>query len=351
MKVIKNLNLFRKKPHLPVAVALGNFDGAHLGHQAIFKVVKEKAKSFRGISGVLTFESHPQHILGQKQGPLVLTSFFHKLFLLEKAGIDSCFLIDFSKEFSEKTADVFVKDILVDGIGAKAVSMGANARFGRGRTGDSELMKKLAKAHSFDFEETHSVEVNGQMISSSLIRGLIHDGKFEDAKQMLGRPYSFYGVVVTGSGRGAKIGFPTANLNPQNEILPPLGVYAVSVNVIGNKISENDLGFDFSREVVCERLPAVMNYGRRPTFQGNEEQPVIEVHLLDFNKDLAGKTLEIEICGKIREEKRFPDGKALANQIEKDILEARNVLSISSLKMDVNDKIKDSQVHSALQFS
>ena len=158
MKVVERLDLFAKKVHEPIVASLGNFDGVHLGHQAIFQVVKEKAKRLKGRAAVATFENHPQLVLGHKKGPLLLTSFFHKLFLLEEVGIDTCFLLQFSKEFSQKSPETFVKEILVDQIGARAVCLGPNARFGYERSGDAALMKKLAAKYSFDFEEVSSLK-------------------------------------------------------------------------------------------------------------------------------------------------------------------------------------------------
>ena len=328
MRVIQRLDEFASKAHSPVAVALGNFDGIHLGHQAIFRVVKEKSSRLGGMSSVVTFHKHPQHVLGHKTEALVLTSLFQKLSLLEKSGIDSCFLLEFSKEFAEKSAEAFVKEILIDQIGAKAICMGLDARFGKDRLGNSALMRQLAGAHSFDFEKVAPVKIGSQLISSSLIRNLIQMGNLEEASKMLGRIFSFDGKVVPGSGRGTGLGFPTANLKTESEVLPPYGVYAVFANVVENHTRPNEEGFQFSRNILKKELPAVMNYGVRPTF--GEKMAVIEIHILDSREDLKGKTLEIGVVRKIRDEKHFKNEKELSGQIAEDVLVAREILGQES---------------------
>ena len=324
MKVITQLDLFSKEAHQPIALALGNFDGVHLGHQEIFRLVSENAKAINGLAAVFTFTNHPQRVLRKSDKALLLTSFYQKLSLLSEAGIDLCFVLEFTNEFSKKLPEEFVKEVLIEQLGAKVICMGFNARFGWNRSGDSNLMRSLSKPLGFEFFEAGAVQIGTSVVSSSAIRKSIEEGDLKQASCMLGRSYSFYGTVVKGSGRGTNLGFPTANLTPHSEVLPPYGVYAVLVNLIDDHVNETKLGFEHSKRVIVRRVPAVMNYGIRPTFENESEvKPVIEVHLLSYSGNFLGKTLEVEMVKKIRDEKRFRNKELLIQQIERDIACAR----------------------------
>ena len=319
MKIITDLSFFRKQEYPNLVVALGNFDGVHLGHQEILRALQERARAIGGTAGVFTFKEHPQRVLHRKDDPPILTSLEHKLFLLQKAALDLCFLIDFSIELSRKSPEAFVQEILVKSLGAKEVCLGFNARFGHDRSGDSALMKQLAGRFGFTFFEMPPFRIEGQVISSSLIRSLVRAGKLEEVKEFLGRPYSFFGTVVQGSGRGKHLGFPTANLDPHSEVMPPEGVYAAWVRLLDCRLSSAGEGSSRLEErVTGDHLKALLNYGKRPTF-GRDSSPVPEVHILDFHDGLVDKTVEVTVGKRLRPERTFPDPDALRDQIRYDI--------------------------------
>lgn len=328
MKVISDINAYKSEAK-PLAVAVGNFDGVHVGHQEIFRLVVERAKSIGGFSAVLTFGEHPQHVLNVEEKPALLTSFYQKLSLLEGAGIDLCFVLKFTEEFSKKTPEVFVKEVLVGQLHAKCVCMGFNARFGYGRSGDVSFVRQMAMETGFEFLEAVPVQVDGVSVSSSSIRRWISEGDLKRVCRALGRPFSFYGTVVRGRGKGSEIGYATANLLPHSGALPPVGVYAVVVDLFYDELMhEGRGGFIHKKKISQAGLFGILNYGKRPTFSiESTPEPIAEVHLFDFQGDLTGKTLEVKFVKKIRDEQRFCDEKALKRQIEKDSSEAREILN------------------------
>ncbi len=323
MKIVSDLRSFKKQEFPKLVLALGNFDGVHLGHQAIIKTISERAKRIGGVSAVFTFKEHPQRVLHQKEDPQILTSLVHKLYLLQQYGLDLCFLIDFTIDFSKKNPEEFVREIFVDSLGAAEICLGYNARFGHDRSGDSNLMRQLAQKHGFEFLEAPPLKIGSRVVSSSAIRSLIQEGKLAEAEELLGRPYSFFGTIISGSGRGVGLGFPTANLDPHSEVMPPEGVYAASVRILECRL-ENKGSFSLLEEhVVGGHFKAVLNYGRRPTF-GSSDAPVPEVHILDLDQDLNEKTVEVVIGKKLRSEHKFENQEALKKQIQKDIEASQN---------------------------
>ncbi len=325
MKIYSELESYQSEGS-PLVVALGNFDGVHKGHQAILAAAKAHALRISGKVVVLTFAQHPQHVLGSAK-PILLTSYDHKLALLAERGVDLCFSIAFTRDFSEKTPEEFVKEILIGKLQAKVVCMGAHARFGHHREGDARLMERLARENSFVFEEVGSVVIDAQAVSSTFIRGLIQKGSLREASRMLGRDYSFYGIVTQGAGRGAQMGFPTANLEPQCEVMPPSGVYAVLTDIIANQFEVSDIGGTFKKRYVKRNLRGVMNYGTRPTFKERTERLLPEVHLLDYESHSAGQTLEVKPLEKLRDEIQFPNQESLVCQIRQDIKDAEAVFA------------------------
>lgn len=319
MKIVTDLKQFRKDEFSNLVVALGNFDGVHLGHLEIIRTIRERAKKIGGRSAIFTFKEHPQRILHRKEDPPILTALVHKLFLLKKEEVDLCFLIDFTVELSQKTPEEFIREIFVERLGAREICLGFNARFGHNRAGDSHLMRQLAARHGFGFLEAPPFEVEGRVVSSSAIRSLIQEGELTEAAALLGRPYSFFGTVISGAGRGKDIGFPTANLDLHSEVMPPEGVYAAWVRVLDCSLAPMKEGrVDFQERVIGDHLKALLNYGRRPTF-GTDSKPIPEVHLLDFNEDLMGKTVEVTIGERLRSEQAFSNEEALRRQIRQDI--------------------------------
>lgn len=318
MKIVTNLKRFNKNDFPNLVVALGNFDGVHLGHQAIIKQISERAKQIGGSAAVFTFKEHPQRVLHKKEDPQILTSLIHKLYLLKQYGIDLCFLIDFTIDFSKKNPEEFVKEIFIEKLGAKEICLGFNARFGHDRSGDSKLMNQLAPKYGFGFTEAPALKIGEQIVSSSAIRSLIQTGKLSEAKELLGRPYSFFGTIVSGAGRGAGLGFPTANLDPHSEVMPPEGIYAAWVRILDCRLEETGSFSSLKEHVVGDHLKAVLNYGKRPTF-GKSDKPIPEVHILDFDGDLTAKTVEVMIGERLRSERTFDNEAALKTQIQKDI--------------------------------
>lgn len=308
-------------------VAIGNFDGVHKGHQEIFVAAVKKAKTLDAKAWVITFREHPQHVLHAQKKPLLLTSFEQRLALFEEFGITGVFLLDFTESFSKTPPREFVKQILVDQLAVKGVCMGFNARFGANRSGDVGTMKEYSVEYGFHFLQAGPVQVDGCAVSSSAIRELIWQGNFLQAQKYLGREFAVYGVVVRGNGVGTKLGFPTANLELRSEVLPPKGVYLVRVNLIaGEEKSITSAGYEYNRTVVESNLVGVLNYGTRPTVSGSSQAMCAEVHLIGWNGDLYGKTLEVRFIRQLREEKRFADTQALSHQIKEDIKQAMDLI-------------------------
>lgn len=337
MKIVTDLNCFNKKDYPNLIVALGNFDGVHLGHQAIIKQISEQSKRIGGTSAVFTFKEHPQRVLHQKENPQILTSLIHKLYLLKQSRLDLCFLIDFTIDFSKKSPEEFVKQIFVEKLGATGICLGYNARFGHDRLGNSELMNRFAEKYRFEFIESPLLKIETQVVSSSTIRSFIQEGRLAEAEKLLGRPYSFFGTVVTGSGRGTKLGVPTANLDPHSEVMPPEGVYASWVRILDCRLEETKNGFSSLKEhVVGDHLQAVLNYGKRPTF-GRTDKSVPEVHIFNFDRDLNKKTVEVVIGKKMRSERLFENQEALKAQIQKDIEESKSWFQRQGEKKNVSE--------------
>jgi riboflavin kinase/FMN adenylyltransferase len=306
MKIIHGFNRIKKfkKP----VVALGVFDGVHLGHRAILRVVARKARFIRGTSMALTFFPHPQ-------GQSSLYSLEHRLRLLAELGIDVCVIIKFSRTFAKIPAETFIRNILVKKINAHYVYVGKNFRFGKNASGDFWLLKRYSHIYGFRLKGFEVIKANHRNISSTYIRGLIAAGNLELAKKLLAHPVSVFGTVIKGTSLAAKMGFPTANINPHHEILPPSGIYAVQVILNKNKLN------------------GVCYIGRRPTFSIQSLRGKIknlkhvEVHIFNFHKNIYGKNLEIQFLKKIRDEKKFSSAPPLVEQIKKDIKVSQRLFS------------------------
>ena len=310
IKGIQNL----KRPFRNPVVTLGNFDGVHLGHQRIFKRVKEEASKIRGQGVVITFEPHPLKVLAPERFSPLLTPFRKKMTLIEKSGIEIVLCIEFSLTFSEISPSQFIKSILVQKVKAKKVIIGYNYRFGKGQEGDAQTLKEAGKVFDFEVEIVEPLRVGQTIVSSSKIRTLIQRGEVEEASKLLGRDYPIIGKVVEGEKRGQTLGFPTANLEISDELYPKTGVYAVEV--IWHQ----------------QRFNGLANIGSNPTFPtqtGRSEEPFsLEVHILNFNRQIYGKEIEVRFKKRIRDEVRFESPLLLIEQIKKDIqLAQENVFS------------------------
>ena len=310
MKIVTNFNSYKKKSKTPIFLAIGNFDGVHLGHKKLIEYVIGQAKKFKGKAAIFTFKEHPQRVLHSSHKSFLISSSEQKLFILNKLGLDLCFIKEFSASFSKIEAEDFVKNVLVKKLNVREVCMGRNARFGHNRSGNTKTMRFLSKKYVFIFKEMKPVFLNKKTVSSSMIRKLILSGKLDIAKKCLGRSFSLFADVIGGDKRGKTLGFSTANLKIKNEILPPEGVYAVSIRVLYR-------GKNIWRK-------GIINIGFRPTFYSRAEgKPSIEVHIFDFDRNIYGKTIEVIFHRFIRKERKFKRVKMLQFQIEKDIKIAR----------------------------
>ncbi|WP_340690571.1 bifunctional riboflavin kinase/FAD synthetase [Hydrogenobacter thermophilus] len=285
------------------AVTVGNFDGIHLGHRFLIEKLKEEAKKRNLKTLVLSFHPHPLKVLSPKQSPCELTNLEEKLNLLEALSIDYAVFIRFDEKFSLMKADDFIREILYKRLSAKFLLVGYDWRFGYRREGEIELAKELGEKLGFEVMSVEPFKINGHIVSSTLIRRLLHSGRLEEAQVYLGRHYWVKRKVVKGDGRGISIGVPTANLEGTENLCLKEGVYAVLVE---------------------ESLLGVANYGYRPTFGGRRK--VLEVHILDFNENLRSKKIKVEFVKFLREEKKFNSLEELKKQIKQDIELTRSLL-------------------------
>ncbi|OFV88912.1 MAG: riboflavin biosynthesis protein RibF [Acidobacteria bacterium RBG_16_68_9] len=289
----------------PSVVTLGNFDGVHRGHQAIFQRVVERARRSGGPAVAVTFFPHPAAVLGAP--PPLLTNLHQRLGLLAAAGIDVVVLIHFTRQFARIEAAPFVVRFLVDGLRVAQLVVGHRVGFGHRRAGNAALLSTLSRAYGFELEVVDAVDVDGLAVSSSAIRETVRRGDVQAASRMLGRPYGISERVRHGQRRGVGLGFPTANVSVRGLQLPPDGVYAVRVLAGGREHR------------------GVANLGFNPTF-GNEDR-ALEAHLFDFQGNLYRQRIEIRFVARLRGERKFENADALANQIRQDVATARRVLS------------------------
>jgi riboflavin kinase/FMN adenylyltransferase len=290
----------------PAAVALGVFDGVHLGHRAILgtAVAHARAAGLRSIA--CTFDPHPREVLQPERAPLAITTLDERLALFDGCGLDAAVVLPFTRELAAMEPEAFVKDVLVMRLGAREVVVGFNHRFGRGARGDAGLLRSLGERLGFRTHIAEPLLVEGVAVSSTEIRAALQRGNLDGAARLLGRPYTLQGSIGHGAGRGRTLGFPTANLVPTRPVLVAPGVYACLAEVAGRK----------------ER--AVVNIGVRPTF--GETTLAVEAYLLDFSGDIYGQTMTLTFVSRIREERRFPSIDALKAQIEADADEGRRRL-------------------------
>ncbi len=310
MRIFNQLDSITEPFKNPV-ITIGNFDGVHIGHQALFYEVIEKAHMLDGTSLAMTFEPHPLRVLKQNNRPPLITLLEQKVELIERSGIEVLICVPFNRQFAAMPADVFVEEMLVRRIGMKAIVVGEDYAFGKNRQGNIDLLKSLAPRLGFEVIVTSMVRtVRGmsERISSTAIRELILGGKVEQACKMLGRRFQVRGTVVPGRDRGGRLlGVPTANLALEDELCPKSGIYAVTVDVRGNSHG------------------GVANIGYSPTF--DDRQFTVEVHILDFNESIYGEKIRVNFVRRLRDEMKFEGIDALRHQIETDIDATRRVFS------------------------
>jgi riboflavin kinase / FMN adenylyltransferase len=285
-------------------VALGMFDGVHLGHRAILGTAVKRGRELALQAVACTFDPHPMEVLQPERAPLPITTLDERLELIAEAGIDGTTVVEFTREVANIEPEAFVEDVLAGRLGAREVVVGYNHTFGRGARGNPALLVELADRFGLRAHVVPPYTVEGVPVSSSGIRTRLRTGDVERAASLLGRPYTLAGVVVRGAGRGRSLGFPTANLQSERPPLVKTGVYACRAE-LGGRAYE-----------------AVVNVGVRPTF--GDQGLAIEAHLLDFARDLYGERIRIAFVRRLRDEMRFPSADALRKQIAVDVAAARH---------------------------
>ena len=310
MQIIQDIETI-KEPFKSAVITIGNFDGVHIGHQALFHEVIERAEAMDGTAIAMTFDPHPIRVITQNGHPPLITLNEQKMELIEKAGIDVLICIPFTMAFAALSARTFVEEILVKRIGMKAIVVGRDYTFGNNREGNVALLQRFAEEMGFAVIVADWIQsangISGR-ISSTGVRELVMEGQMEKAAKMLGRNYQIRGNVAHGRDRGGKLlGIPTANVNLQDELCPKVGVYAVIVEYDGS------------------RYPGVANIGYSPTF--DDHVFTVEAHILDFKKDIYGEKIKVNFVQRLRDEIKFSGIDQLVEQIHQDIADARVILA------------------------
>ena len=310
MLLIRGLHNLRSA-HRGCVATIGNFDGVHLGPQAVFSALRARARAEGLPATVITFEPQQLEFFRPEQAPARLTRLREKIEAIAGCGIDRVVLIRFNHAFAAIEASDFVRDTLVDRLGVRHLYVGDDFRFGRGRGGDFDLLRRMGAEHGFGVESLDTVSCDGERVSSTRIREALQRGDLEHAAHCLGRRYRICGRVAHGHKRGRTIGFPTMNVPLLRRSTPLRGVFAVEVH-----------GLD------ARTLPGVANMGNRPTLEG-DDRFLLEVHLFDFDGDLYGRLVEVDFIERIRDEHKFASFDALRAQIQRDVVQARAILGIA----------------------
>jgi len=307
MKIYRDLKKI-KEPFTNACVTIGNFDGVHLGHQILFGEVGQRAFRCKGTSVVVTFDPHPLQVL-RPEGIKLISTCEQKAELIEHAGIDVLIVIPFTMEVAGISADAFVDDILIGSIGVKELVVGYDYAFGKGRSGNTKFLQKQGQEKGFSVTVVEAHYEEGTLVSSTKVRRLVAEGRMADARALLGRYYQIRGEVQLGQQRGGKeIGFPTANLHmDENDLIPKMGVYVC--------------------QVICEGkcYGGVLNIGINPTF--DEKRLVAETHIFDFDQDIYGKPIKINLLRFLRSEQTFSGIEELSTQIARDVVQAKEILT------------------------
>ena len=288
-------------------VAIGNFDGLHLGHRVILQQLAARGRELGAAQAVLTFEPHPREFFSLPQAPARLMRLRDKAEMLEAEGVSRLVVLRFNTALAAWSAEQFVEQVLVAALGVRQVVVGNGFRFGQGRQGNIDMLVRAGQHHGFGVDAVSALEVNGERVSSTRIRAALAAGRLHEATALLGRNYQIAGRVVTGNHLGRKLGFPTANLRLQRRVVPMSGIFAARVH-----------------GATPEPWPAVASLGTRPTVGGGEI--LLEAHLFDYAGDLYGQRIAVEFVQRLRDEEHFPDLDALVRQMHKDALAARAIL-------------------------
>jgi riboflavin kinase/FMN adenylyltransferase len=297
----------------PTVLTLGVFDGLHLGHQLIMQTVVERARVVGAVPTAITFDPHPRAVLHPESAPPLLQTFDQKIEAFGVLGIEQSIVIRFDEEFAQIRADDFLRDVVRDRLQAREVYLGRGFAFGRNREGNIELLKAASGRLGFHADEVAEVRLRGQRISSSKIRELLAAGRVNLARRMLGRPYGVEGRVVRGDERGRTLGFPTANLQPQNRVIPSRGVYVTATLIDG----------------AWRR--SVTNVGMRPTFTRDDE-PSVETYVMNWSGDLYGDVVRVRFLHRLRAERKFASIAELKQQIDRDVARAASYFARSSVQ-------------------
>lgn len=311
MKLIEKLEDI-DGPYPNAVITIGNFDGVHIGHQALFHQVIEKAEAIGGTAVAMTFEPHPIRVLKQNGHPPLITIYEQKIELMSTVGLDVLIALPFTTEFAAWSAERFVRELLAERIGVRAIVVGQDYTFGKGREGNVDMLKAYGRQLGFEVHvlDWISAPKNGiGRISSTRVRDLVMEGRMDDARKLLGRCYQIRGIVAKGRDRGGRLlGFPTANITIADELCPKAGVYAVTAEVRGQKHK------------------GVANIGFSPTF--DDHQFTVEVYILDFDQDIYGEKIRVNFIERLRDEEKFSSLPELSDQIRKDVEMARKTISL-----------------------
>ena len=303
------MQVFRTVPDRatsPTVLAIGNFDGLHLGHRALLDRLTAKGRELGLPASVMTFEPHPRELFSPEQAPARLTSLREKLRLLDANGVDRTYVLHFSRKLAALSAEEFVDQVLVRGLSVKHLIIGDDFRFGRGRAGDFAMLQQAGVEHNFGVEAMHTIDIDGERVSSSAVRETLAAGDLEHAARLLGRPYNISGRVVHGNKIGGRIGYPTANIQLKRKRVPLSGVFAVTVSGLDKR-----------------HLPGAASLGVRPTL-GEGLKSVLEVHLLEFDRQIYGEHVTVHFLHKLRDEMKFASFDALSAQIARDVAATRD---------------------------
>ena len=315
MEIIRGISELNRTFESPV-LTLGNFDGVHLGHQAILNLVISRAKALGGESILFTFEPHPRRVLQAESNLRLLDTFEQKVETLEDLGLDTVIAEPFDHEFAQVSPEQFIGHHIHECIRPVEVYVGYDFHFGRDREGSMRMLTERGPHLGFSVTVVSEVQVDGRDVNSTRIRELLAEGSVEEAAMLLGRPFCARGEVIEGARRGRTLGFPTANLAPETEILPAPGVYFGHLRCLGG-----------GAPWAGKSLPVVTNVGFRPTFRDSRDL-VAEAHIIDFSGDLYGVEVDLTFEGRLREEQRFQSVDALREQIAMDVEQARERLGV-----------------------
>ena len=309
MQVLRSISELAGLPG-PLFLAIGVFDGVHLGHQAVISTSAGHAQEANGTPVVVTFDPHPVKVLRPADAPHLLTATQHKIALIRDLGVAHLLILHFDRAFAATAPEEFVDQLVANSRPLREICVGHEWSFGKGRAGNLNLLKELGRVHDFNVIGVEAVTVNGEVVSSTAIRKAVAEGNLIKATQMLGREYTILGTVIAGEKLGRKLGFPTANLSAHSEQFPPDGVYVIEAR----------------RSGTLHR--GVANLGYRPTVSGAKPERLLELHLFDLERDIYGEEVEVRFLRYLRTEQKFESVEALKAQIARDVERARESFSV-----------------------